>query len=463
MEDCPFQKLLDLGKCDRQFSLSAEEWATVDKGHANLIKLVEAEQVQIYGIHTGYGSNVLSKRSGNSWVQNQIELLEYLSVGVGPDLPESVVRRALRLQIRKVSKGHSGIHPETLKRLIDLSNTKTLPKVPCYGSLGASGDLIPMAHAIAPIFNEVNPQGPRDVIGLVNTNSIMSSYAIEAWQRVHELMNYSQRILALVMRAVNSSEDSVSTKVAALRPINEGYKIVSAFVREELEKLAKTFDEKKNWLQPRYSIRCAPMVLGNAFDMLNFAREKILADAESVADNPLLFFDDEITELMHAGLFYAASTATAADLMNDVVGKICEMLDRQILILMDPALSEDLPENLKSEGKGHCKGIHQLTSALNQQIRALSVPSRNLSFSSEGNNQDIVPCAMAALNQLNSALMLSDQVIRAAAFIALRAYRQRSKEVLPDLLSLSNWNNFNLQVFDDLMSEIAKRSNSMKV
>lgn len=463
MEVSRFQQLLDLGKGDHPFSLSTEEWTTIDKSCNRLINLVESDNVKIYGIHTGYGSDVLTKRASSTWMQNQIELLHYLTVGVGPELPDSVVRRALRLQIRKVSKGHSGIHPETVRRLMALSNSETLPKVPIYGSLGASGDLIPMAHAIAPVFTGYEPKGPRDVIGLVNTNSVMSSYAIEAWQKINELMKYSQRILALVMRSVNASADSVSSQVADLRSANEGYQIVSAFVRKELNGLADVASENKKWLQPRYSIRCAPMVLGNALDLLNFAKDKIMADAESVADNPLLFFDGEITDVMHAGLFYAAGTASAADLMNDAVAKICEMHDRQILILMDPALSEGLPENLKTEDGGHCKGIHQLTSALNQQIRALSVPSRNLSFSSEGNNQDIVPCAMAALNQLNSAVELSDQVIRAAAFTALRAYLLRESKALPDLIKLKNWNCFTLRDFDNLMTEISTRSHSLKV
>jgi histidine ammonia-lyase len=449
-----FQKFLDLGKIESEVLLDDEDWRRVSQSHRGLIELVESEKIQIYGIHTGYGSNVLSPRHANSWSKNQIELLEYLTVGVGQTLPESVIRRALRLQVLKVAKGHSGIHPNTLKKVVELSNGKNLPKVPCFGSLGASGDLIPMAHAISPIFKDYKPRGPRDVIGLVNTNSIMCSYAIEAWEKVSRLFRSSHQILALVMKAVNAAEDTVSSKVSNLRPEHDGYRKVSSLIRQDLTRLGNNDALEKSWLQPRYSIRCAPMVLGNAWDLLTYAQEKILSDAESVADNPLIFSENDDTTIAHAGLFYAASTASAADLMNDVVGKICEMLDRQILILMDPSLSEGLPENLKVEQAGHCKGIHQLTSALNQQLRALSTPSRNLSFSSEGNNQDIVPCAMSALNQLHDAIVVSDQVIRAAAFVALRAYTIRSKINLPKILYLENWQNFNIEDMEKIINEI---------
>ncbi|MBC7428542.1 MAG: aromatic amino acid lyase [Bacteriovorax sp.] len=449
-----YQKFLNLGKIECELTLDDEDWGRVCQSHLSLMELLESDSIQIYGIHTGYGSNVLSQRPPESWSRNQIELLEYLTVGVGHFLPESVVRRALRLQVLKVVKGYSGIHPDTLNKLLQLSNNINLPNVPCFGSLGASGDLIPMAHAIGPIFKNYEPQGPRDVIGLVNTNSIMSSYAIEGWEKVSTQFRATHRILALVMRAVNTTDDAVSEKVSNLRPENDGYRKASSLIRQDLNCLVSNKLSKKSWLQPRYSIRCAPMVLGNAWDLLTFAQDKILSDAESVADNPLIFAENNNITVAHAGLFYAASTATAADLMNDVVGKICEMLDRQILILMDPGLSEGLPENLKVDQAGHCKGIHQLTSALNQQLRALSTSSRNLSFSSEGNNQDIVPCAMSALNQLHNAIVISEQVIKSAAFVALRAYMIRVNMSLPKSLYLENWPSFNLKDLEKFFDEI---------
>lgn len=457
MEDVKLLSLLELGSRDVFFALSSEEKAGVEKGYHLLIDYLEKSTKPVYGIHTGYGSNVLSERNGQGWKANQKELLEYLCVGVGKSLRDSVVRRALRLQLKKVAQGCSGIHPETVEKLVNLSNGPVLPKVPCFGSLGASGDLIPMAHAIAPIFSaDSEPLSPRDVIGLVNTNAMMASYAIECWNRVQQMMTHTHRITALVMRAVGADEDPVSEKVSSLRPPNDGYHKASCEIRQCLAKAPKVDVNEKKWLQARYSVRCAPMVLGNAWDLLRFAEQKILSDAESVADNPVLFEVEGHSIVQHAGLFYAASTATAADAMNDVVGKVCEMLDRQVLLLMDPQLSEGLSENLKVEGAGHLKGIHQMVSALNQQLRALSTPSRNLSFSSEGNNQDIVPCAMAALNQLDAALDVAEEVVRASLFVALRAFQLRSEEVLPEVLHLKNWPQFQVNDFEVILKNQTK-------
>lgn len=444
-------KLLSLGDPNQKFTLNDLELARIERSHRHLMRILEEGSQRVYGIHTGYGANVLSERDPLKWRETQIDLLNYLQVGVGPALPASVVRRALRLQALKVAQGHSGIHPETVQALAHLSNAETLPSVPCSGSLGASGDLIPMAHAIAPLFEQQAPRGPRDVIGLVNTNAMMVSYAIELFHQVEELFEEAHTITAEVMQAVAANRESVLPGVAKLRRNDEGYDWSATRIRDSLlPQEIRLTNERTSWLQPRYSIRCAPMVLGNAFDLLQFAERKILQDAESVADNPVLIDGDDGIQVAHAGLFYAASTATAADFMNDVLGKVGEMLDRQILIEMDPKLSEGLPENLAHARDTHCKGLHQLVSALVQQLRAASTPSRNLSFSSEGNNQDIVPCAMTALNQLSSSVQTARDIARASAFISLRALHLRMGRDLPEELMIKRWSQFDFQVADQL-------------
>ena len=218
MENVQFQKLLDFGFADRVFSLNGEQWKRVSLSYEAVLNMMKQDQVKVYGIHTGYGANVVSGKDPNNWRTTQSDLLDYLQVGVGDPLPESVVRRGLRLQLLKTAEGHSGIHPQTVERLVKLCNEPTLPSVPSRGSLGASGDLIPMAHAIGAIFDSHPPMGPRDVIGLVNTNSLMASYAIEQWQRVRRLFSTTHEIVALTMRATDAIEDSVSEAVSSLRP-----------------------------------------------------------------------------------------------------------------------------------------------------------------------------------------------------------------------------------------------------
>ena len=154
----------------------------VFKSYHNLMEVMNSSNNTIYGIHTGYGSNVNETKKSDDWKNDQIELLHYLKVGTGQLLDERIVRRALRIQALNIAKGYSGTSPQIYKKLWEIASRDTLAKVPMFGSLGASGDLIPMAHAVYPIFEEIEPMGPRDVISLVNTNSMMVSYAIELHQ-----------------------------------------------------------------------------------------------------------------------------------------------------------------------------------------------------------------------------------------------------------------------------------------
>ncbi|MBC7465920.1 MAG: aromatic amino acid lyase [Bdellovibrio sp.] len=444
MENSPFQNLLNLGDFDQKYEPTKEQKNCAEKCYKGLISKLTASAEKVYGIHTGYGSNVTSNRDPKDWMNAQQDLLAYLLVGVGEHLSETVVRRALRLQLDKAYLGFSGIHPETLEHLTSISNGKVLPSVPCFGSLGASGDLIPMAHAISPLFSEHSPRGPRDVIGLVNTNSMMVSYAAELLQIVRAQWQLAHHITALIMAAVNAPLDPITEDVVLLRPEGDHYRDSARLIRAELQSIDTRPESNRPFssVQARYSIRCAPMILGNTLDLLNLAEKKILSDAHSVADNPVLVEKNDRLHVAHAGLFYAAATATAADLMSDALGKICELLDRQVLILMDPLLSEGLPENLAVAGASHCKGLHQLTSALLQQLRTHSVPSRMLSFSCEGNNQDVVPCAMAALNQLKSACTVASELTKASLFVALRAYSIRTNTALPSELHIARWSEF---------------------
>lgn len=441
-----FRTLLELGQKSVPRFLDEGARTRVEESHRRLLRQLESSKGEVYGLHTGYGSNVLSARSADRWRETQQDLLSYLQVGRGPTLPESVVRRALRLQAMKVARGVSGIHPETYDRLIALASSDSLPAVPCFGSLGASGDLIPMAHAVAPIFEGDGPRAPRDVIGLVNTNSMMASLAIERLAQLEELVMSAHEVTAQAMVAVRADTDPVSDVVVELRG-EVGYRRASQIIRSSLQAFSAeraqgetlAGDSAKKWLQPRYSLRCAPMVLGNAWELLEFARSRIVTEALAVADNPVVAEVDGDPKAFHAGLFYAAGLASASDAMNDVAGKVGEILDRQVLILMDPSLSEGLPENLGTPGAGHLKGIHQLISALNQQLRGFSVPSRSMSFSCEGNNQDIVPCAMTALNQLGLALGVLEDVVRGASFVSARAVALRAGREVPEALRLQNW------------------------
>jgi histidine ammonia-lyase len=181
------------------------------------------------------------------------------------------------------------------------------------------------------------------------------------------------------------------------------------------------------------------MILGNARDLLSFAERKILDDALSVADNPVITRTGGKPNFLHGGLFYAASLASAADAMNDVVQTTADLMDRQVLLLMDAEWSHGLPDNLAISAEDHVKGIHQLVSALLQRIKTQRSRSHELSFSAEQHNQDVLPAAMTAQLQLSAALDVAEELVRAAHFVARRAVLLRLGKEVPPELQLAAW------------------------
>ncbi len=439
-------RLHALGEVTPAFVASPEELARAQRSHAALLAFLDRHpERRVYGIHTYYGADIADARDPADWQRQQEELLGYLHVGVGEPLPERVVRRALRLQAMKVLQGHSAIHSETLGALIDLSNGAVLPVVPRYGSLGASGDLVPMAHAVAPVIRAFGARGPRDVLGLVNTNAMMSALALELFAEVVALFDAAVRVTAMASLALGLDEEFCTGETLAINPAHHRNREAGAMIaRARAQFLARHRAAPARALgdcppQPRYSIRCTPQVLGNALAQLGFAAERIVAEALSVADNPVIDSAGPEIAIAHGGLFYTAGLATAADQLIDVACKCAEVLNRQTFLLVDPEQSGGLPRNLECARGDHVKGVHQLVNALEQTLRAGGVPARNLTSPAEGYNQDIVPGSMAALLDLADRVGVARDLTRGAGFIAERAALLRLTLPLPEWLTLAAW------------------------
>ncbi|HIF57929.1 MAG TPA: hypothetical protein EYQ26_00305 [Rhodospirillales bacterium] len=440
------EELKSLGTIKNKIKLSHFQYERILNSYEELIDVLERGKNPIYGVHTSYGENARNKIDPAQWENTQRDLFSFLHVGIGDHLPEAVVRRALRLQIKKLSLGLSGVHPDSLADLLALSDDKKLPKVPSQGSLGASGDLISMAHAIAPLLNRI-PRGPRDVICMVNTNSMMSSLAIENISELKKLMDFSYLNIALVAKSTKTPTNCFLGKGLEVGNVPKSYANAGRKILNKYNSLLSNKNNKKSsTIQPRYSIRCSPQIMGNCEDLLDFSMKKIIEEAVAIADNPLIINSEGEydAEVWHGGLFYASGIATAGDMMVDIINKIAEMLDRQNLILMSSHLNSGLPDNLNIQGAGHLKGIHILTSSIVQKIKCQSTPGRNLSFSCEGNNQDLVPCGMTIHNNVSNLLSDLKNVLKCSLFSSLRAYSFLKQNELDPDLKLENWSHFSL-------------------
>lgn len=434
-----FNQIVNFGSIESIYKPNALQIENVNKSYANLKLLMTKSDNKIYGINTQFGADVKASVNKNN-LQHQVDLIDYLSVGSGENLNEVIVRRALRLQAHKSGHGYSGISPSTYYKLINLSNSSQLPCVPKNGSLGASGDLIPMAHAVSPIFSghEVNIEGPRDALSLVNTNSIMASYASELFLACEKILNLGFEITAKNSVALGYSNIHFNKAGIAI-PHQDPFVILAAEKLDDNISLLNCTNNDVSISQAQYSIRCAPFVLGNVLWSINEARKFITIEANRVADNPIILSDF----IFHGGHFYAIGISQAADMMSDAIGKISEMIDRQILLLMSPETNNGLPRNLEIDGKNHLKGLHQLVSSILQRIKGLSFTSAQMSFSCESNNQDIVPCGMSALNSLSDKVDLVCQLLKASSFVSERALKIKLNDKTAEIPDLNKWRESN--------------------
>jgi histidine ammonia-lyase len=296
-----------------------------------------------------------------------------------------------------------------------------------------------MAHAVAPIFQS-GVLGPRDVIGLVNTNSMMCAYAVELIEDFGQLLGRCIKITAknsLAMGYASVHFDFEAVHLGRLPPNTlKAGKLLSQEVNALIES-GHQGSEEPSLLQARYSIRCFPQILGHCLSLLETAKKRVFEESVTVADNPLLTFD---RRFFHGGLFYAIGISAACDVVSDSIYRLSEVMDRQVLTLMDSRLNGGLPDNLSSNNASHLKGVHQLTSALHQEVKALFSPSAEMTFSCEGNNQDVVPAGMTALNHLSRLLEVFGELISAAEFCSDRAlYLADSKKELPERLHLNHF------------------------
>jgi histidine ammonia-lyase len=436
--------LYNLGHDDTKFSLNTNQLELVEQSYRKLLSIISNSTEIIYGLHTGYGANVTQRVDPKEFSNHQYNLLKFLCVGVGNPLPEKVVRRALKLQLLKVAKGVSGIHPDTVNSLINLVNSNNLVQVPRYGSLGASGDLIPMAHAISPLFSVTRPKGPRDVIGLVNTNSMMASLAIEVFKYIKELVYVAGEITALASIGVGSNNQPFSKNL--LETNQDPYQAeIGEFISDYRYKFLNSIndDNQSTTVQVRYSIRCAPQILGAVLSHLEYVEKLIISESLAVADNPIMPLAED--KFYHGGLFYTSKLAMATDICADSIVRICELLERQTFILVTPDISNGLPPNLEIFNGDHLKGVHQLVNSLGQKIRGSLSSTRYLSAPAESYNQDVVPCTMVALTSLEEIILIVNSLIKGCKFIANRAALIKANLEIPQSLYLNQWSNYHDQ------------------
>jgi histidine ammonia-lyase len=371
-----------------------------------------------YGINTGFGRFVDKTIPFELSEELQLRLLRSHACGVGEPYPDEIVRAAMVLRANTLAKGYSGARVDTVELLLDCLNAGVLPLVPSRGSVGASGDLAPLAHLALPLVGEgfaavdgeILPGGDalarvglepirlqaKEGLSLVNGTQFMGAAAALALVRARRLAKTADLACALSVEALQASRVSFQPEIHALRPLR-GQGDSAANIVRLLE--GSAIISAHRWcdkVQDAYSIRCAPQVHGASRDLLRYAEETVSVELNSATDNPLVLVEQG--ELVSNGNFHGQPLAFALDAIAIAISEFASISERRVERLVNPSLSGGLPAFLTPDG-GLNSGFmipQYVAAALVSENKVLCHPASVDSIPTSAGQEDHVPMGNAS-------------------------------------------------------------------
>ncbi|PZO05110.1 MAG: histidine ammonia-lyase, partial [Alphaproteobacteria bacterium] len=349
-------------------TLTDAAWSDVERSAATIAAIV-AEGRTVYGVNTGFGLLANTSIAPGDLETLQRNLVLSHACGVGPLLPDPVTRLMMVLKIASLSRGASGIRRKTLETLIAMVNADVLPCVPSKGSVGASGDLAPLAHmscvligvgearldgemlgaeaALARLGRSPITLGPKEGLALLNGTQCSTALALAGLFATEAVFAAAIAAGALSVDALKGSDAPFDPRIHALRG-QPGQIAVAATLRDLMSGSAirASHLEDDSKVQDPYSLRCQPQVMGAILDVLTASAGMLAREANAVTDNPLVFFADG--DVLSGGNFHAEPVAFAADQIAMALCEIGNISERRTAILVDPKMSE-LPAFLVQE------------------------------------------------------------------------------------------------------------------
>jgi histidine ammonia-lyase len=332
--------------------------------------LVDRAAEHTYGVNTGFGRFVSESIPDDQVDELQLRLLRSHACGVGEPYPAEVVRAAMLLRANALAKGFSGAHVETVELLIECLNRGVLPRVPARGSVGASGDLAPLAHLALPLVGEgrawwegtlyggaealaaagLEPikLAAKEGLSLINGTQFMASMAALALVRARRLARIADLACALSLESLQGSRTSFHPAIHQARPLR-GQIDSAANVHRLLE--GSAIIESHRWcdkVQDAYSLRCAPQVHGASRDLLDHVEATVAVELNAATDNPLVLVEEDL--VVSNGNFHGQPLAFGLDVLAMAVSELASISERRLERLVNPSLSEGLPPFLTAEG-----------------------------------------------------------------------------------------------------------------
>ncbi len=380
--------------------------------------LVEQAAEHTYGVNTGFGRFVSRSIPDDQASELQHRLLRSHACGVGDPYPNEVVRAAMLLRANALAKGYSGARITTVELLVECLNRGVLPHVPSRGSVGASGDLAPLAHLALPLVGEgkawfegelmsgadaLDAAGlepirlaSKEGLSLINGTQFMAAMATLALVRARRLAKTADLACALSLEALQGSRTSFHAAIHEARPL-VGQLDSASNVRRLLE--GSAIIESHRWcdkVQDAYSLRCAPQVHGASRDLLRYVEQTVAVELNAATDNPLVLVDEGI--VVSNGNFHGQPLAFGLDALAMAVAELASISERRVERLVNPSLSDGLPPFLTVEG-GLNSGfmiLQYVAAALVSENKSLCHPASVDSIPTSAGQEDHVSMGNAA-------------------------------------------------------------------
>jgi histidine ammonia-lyase len=400
----------------------------------------------IYGVTTGFGSLSDTTIPPEKARALQVALIRSHSSGSGAPLPAELVRSLMLLRLNSLARGHSGVRPEVLELLMEVLNRQLVPRIPSEGSVGASGDLAPLAHLALALMGEgefldrdgtvrpasavLIPEGIRPLqlaekegVALVNGTSLMTAYLALSVADGRDLLRAAEIAAGISVDALQGNPEAFDDRLGELRNLPE-QRAVARRMRELLKgsQLATHRTEYRG--QDPYTIRCIPQVLAAVELALDFADRVVRAEINAVSDNPVVFEGDEFVS---GGNFHGQTLALGLDTLAIGLQYIAGFSERRIARLVNPALNRGLPAFLAPE-PGLSSGFmipQYLAAALVNENQTLVHPASAASLPTSADQEDFVSMGPWAGAKLRTLLWNSQRVVAIEWIVAAQALELR--------------------------------------
>jgi histidine ammonia-lyase len=457
--DLTLEAVREVAVRDQPVLLAPDAREAVDRARAVVEELVAGNQVS-YAITTGVGRLSDVRIAGNQIRELQLNLVRSHAVGVGDPLPRAETRAMMLLRANSLAKGYSGIRSIAIDALCQMLNRKVTPYVPCQGSVGASGDLAPLAHLALALIGEgecMDETGRRipsadalgqaqlkplvleakEAVSLINGTQAMLGIGALALLAAETLVDSADVIGALTLDALRGTDVAFDERIHKARP-HAGQLQTASNLRHMLEgSQIRESHRDCGRVQDAYSLRCIPQVHGAVRDTLAHCREVFEIEANSAVDNPLVFVghgqgetgletrlaDESSASVLSGGNFHGEPIAFALDFLAIALSALAGISERRVERLVNPALNEGLPPFLASDaGLNSGFMMPQVTAAaLVSENKVLAHPASVDSITTSGNKEDYVSMGMTAALKLRRVVENTGNVLAIEAIAAAQA------------------------------------------